>query len=122
MTRLCTLSEGGRIDEGLVQAEIARLQWQWGAADLEHAQRTGAQKRYETGAVESLLPDQTLDAFDACQLDVVIQVCRDSNSLADAGRRLFAQSRQTRKVVNDADRLRKYLMKFGLSWEQLQSA
>jgi len=27
------------------------------------------------------------------------------------------ESRARRSVVNDADRLRKYLLKFGLSWE-----
>jgi transcriptional regulatory protein RtcR len=37
--------------------------------------------------------------------------------LSDAGRRLFDQSRKRRVVVNDADRLRKYLLKFGLTWE-----
>jgi transcriptional regulatory protein RtcR len=37
--------------------------------------------------------------------------------LSDAGRRLFDRSRTQRTVVNDADRLRKYLHKHGLSWE-----
>lgn len=30
------------------------------------------------------------------------------------------QSRQQKAVVNDADRLRKFLHKFGLNWEQLK--
>jgi transcriptional regulatory protein RtcR len=30
---------------------------------------------------------------------------------------LFNVSRQQRSVINDADRLRKYLMKFGLEWD-----
>ena len=33
---------------------------------------------------------------------------------------LFDRSREQRTVVNDADRLRKYLIKFGLSWEDLR--
>jgi transcriptional regulatory protein RtcR len=37
--------------------------------------------------------------------------------LSDAGRKLFNVSREQRSVINDADRLRKYLQKYGLSWE-----
>ena len=36
--------------------------------------------------------------------------------MAEAGRLLFAVSRQDRKVSNDSDRLRKYLVRFGLEW------
>lgn len=38
-----------------------------------------------------------------------------------AGRELLNLSRTQRSVVNDADRPRKYLMKFGLSWEKLSA-
>lgn len=34
----------------------------------------------------------------------------------DFSRRLFAVSRQAKKIPNDADRLRKYPAKFGLAW------
>ena len=37
--------------------------------------------------------------------------------MSDAGRKLFAVSRDTKAKPNDADRLRKCLAKFGLSWE-----
>jgi transcriptional regulatory protein RtcR len=40
--------------------------------------------------------------------------------LADAGRRLFAQSRLEKATANDSDRLRKYLKKFDLTWEQIK--
>ena len=46
-----------------------------------------------------------------------MRVCRRARTLSDAGRQLFDQSREARTVVNDADRLRKYLLKFGLSWD-----
>jgi transcriptional regulatory protein RtcR len=39
--------------------------------------------------------------------------------MSDAGRELFAASRQKKKAPNDADRLRKYLARFGLDWRQL---
>ncbi|WP_066799492.1 hypothetical protein [Sphingomonas soli] len=47
---------------------------------------------------------------------------RRSRSLSEAGRALFAASRARRTSANDADRLRKYLAKFGLEWAQLTKA
>jgi transcriptional regulatory protein RtcR len=52
----------------------------------------------------------------------VVRVCRQSRSLSDAGRQLFQASRAQRSVVNDADRLRKYLVKHGLDWGQIANA
>jgi len=49
-------------------------------------------------------------------------VCRRARSLSEAGRVLFAVSRRRRTSTNDADRLRKYLARFELSWEQLVRA
>lgn len=60
-----------------------------------------------------------IDLFDRQQLETVIAVCRRSQTLSDAGRTLFAVSRQQKKQPNDADRLRKYLARFNLSWEQI---
>ncbi|WP_428543374.1 hypothetical protein [Profundibacter sp.] len=60
-----------------------------------------------------------IDLFDQAQLASVIRICRESKSLSAAGRRLFAVSRLEKKSRNDADRLRKYLEKFGLDWTQL---
>jgi transcriptional regulatory protein RtcR len=48
-------------------------------------------------------------------------VCKQSRTLSDAGRKLFNVSRVERSEVNDADRLRKYLAKFGLSFASLDS-
>jgi transcriptional regulatory protein RtcR len=64
----------------------------------------------------------TLDRFDRVQLADVLLVCRQCHSLAEAGRRLFAQSRLRRRQINDGDRLRKYLAKFGLTWQSLPRA
>jgi transcriptional regulatory protein RtcR len=60
-----------------------------------------------------------IDLFDRVQLAAVVSVCRESRSMSEAGRKLFAASRAKRSSVNDSDRLRKYLGKFGLSWEDL---
>jgi transcriptional regulatory protein RtcR len=40
--------------------------------------------------------------------------------LSAAGRILFDQSRERKKAVNDADRLRKYLARFDLEWTTLK--
>ena len=59
-----------------------------------------------------------LDLFDRVQLQAVIEVCQQARSLSEAGRQLFAVSRQAKQTPNDADRLRKYLGRFGLVWDQ----
>jgi transcriptional regulatory protein RtcR len=63
---------------------------------------------------------EALDPFDRVQLAHVVGTCRKSRSLSEAGRSLFAVSRSHRASSNDADRLRKYLARFDLSWQQLQ--
>jgi transcriptional regulatory protein RtcR len=55
------------------------------------------------------------------QLCDVVAVCLAAKSLSDAGRVLFARSRELRSSVNDADRLRKYLARFGLTWQQIEA-
>jgi transcriptional regulatory protein RtcR len=108
--RLATLAEGGRITMLQVDAEIRRLQWLWQrqsdvpSSPLDLSMLLGEERL------------QTLDLFDRVQLEGVVKVCRESRSLSEAGRKLFDRSRTQRSVVNDADRLRKYLQKFGLSW------
>ncbi|MBF5005083.1 RNA repair transcriptional activator RtcR [Diaphorobacter caeni] len=117
VTRLATLAEGGRISVEQVQAEISRLQWLWQHADGEPPASSA-----QTDGVDlaDLLPEArlaALDCFDRLQLQSVIEVCRQSRTLSEAGRRLFDKSREHKAVANDADRLRKYLHKFGLNWD-----
>ena len=116
VTRLATLADGGRITVELAEAEMARLRWLWQRE--ERSPRAGP----EGADLEALLGREraaTLDLFDRLQLEAVIGVCRNTRSLSDAGRRLFQASRTQRSVVNDADRLRKYLAKHGLEWDRL---
>ena len=61
----------------------------------------------------------SLDRFDRVQLADVLGVCQASRSLADAGRVLFARSRGEKATPNDSDRIRKYLLKFGLHWKDI---
>ena len=112
VTRLATLADGGRIGEALVDAEIARLRWLW--------QRSVPDSSVPGVNLDALLEQEavaSLDLFERLQLEGVVRVCRQSRTLSDAGRKLFEVSRQQRAVVNDADRLRKYLARYGLNFE-----
>ncbi|MCZ4280705.1 RNA repair transcriptional activator RtcR [Kiloniella laminariae] len=113
VTRMATLAPRGRIDEATVKEEIQRLKLLWGTTrNVSEAQDCLRQ----TFTQEQI--DQ-LDLFDQSQLATVLRVCRDSKSISAAGRTLFAVSRNQKKSGNDADRLRKYLQRFGLSFDQL---
>jgi sigma54-dependent transcription regulator len=46
----------------------------------------------------------------------------DRNTQSEAGRTLFAASRAARASTNDADRVRKYLARYGLTLQEIQSA
>lgn len=110
MTRMAILSHTGRIDSATVSEEIDRLKLSWSNTpdeldELSHLMGKAAAK---------------LDLFDAMQLQQVIKICRRSRSLSEAGRTLYAESRKGKKQPNDADRLRKYLAKFQLSWSDIQ--
>jgi len=111
INRMATLSEGGRITKGLVEQEIDRLKGSWGSMDTNDQ---------STGLGQWLSPSEIdlLDPFDRPQLAYVLEVCNQCNSLSEAGRSLFSVSRNTKKSVNDSDRLRKYLGKHGLTWEK----
>ncbi|RWU24028.1 transcriptional regulator [Pseudomonas alkylphenolica] len=108
ITRMATLADSDRINMALVTEEIERLQRTWGIVPTQDA-------------LSSLLGDQSLDHFDRLQLQAVINVCRASSSLSEAGRQLFNVSRLDKEKPNDADRLRKYLARFGLQWQQLKT-
>jgi len=70
--------------------------------------------------VERLARRHVPDTFDRVQLEHVIQIARKTRSLSDAGRMLFNASRTQKTSANDADRLRKYLARFGLEWKSLR--
>jgi transcriptional regulatory protein RtcR len=111
VTRMATLAGGGRIAVDQTDEEIGRLQAAW----------EDRATRRDSVLAQVVSPAQIakLDLFDREQLETVIRVCRESKSLSDAGRTLFAVSRQEKKQANDADRLRKYLARFGLEWSEV---
>lgn len=112
LTRMATLAPGGRISREVVSDEMLRLKQSWGGRDGERG-----------STISALLGDDRLaeiDPFDRVQLEYVISVCRSSRSMSEAGRKLFTASRTRRTTINDADRVRKYLVKHGLGWADVQ--
>jgi transcriptional regulatory protein RtcR len=99
-----------------VDQEIQRLRIKWptGGTDSAPTSRTDLAK-------ELLSEDRLreIDPFDLVQLEYVLRACRESRTLSEAGRALFAVSRQKRSQANDADRLRKYLLRFHLDWDRV---
>jgi transcriptional regulatory protein RtcR len=113
VVRMATLAQGGRISVEIVDEEIERLKATWSA--LEEQQET-SEELSEVLRKEAL---DEIDLFDRVQLAQVIQVCRDSRSMSEAGRKLYSASRTRKTSTNDADRLRKYLSRFGIDWTQI---
>ncbi|MFT5509091.1 MAG: transcriptional regulatory protein RtcR [Hyphomicrobiaceae bacterium] len=112
VTRMATLAPSGRITTAIVDDEITRLRSRWREDGPEEAGNSRA-------ALEELFDAEQLDEidpFDRPQLAFVIETCRRSRTLSEAGRSLFAASRKRRTSSNDGDRLRKYLAKFDLDW------
>ncbi len=114
ITRMATLANGGRITEEIVDNEIQRLQMDWnGATTINDSGNDNLQ---------ALLDDelyQQLDLFERIQLKEVVNICRRSRSMADAGRKLFDKSRLQQSSNNDSQRLRAYLKKYGLDFKAL---
>jgi len=112
ITRMATLAPGGRITKGVVQEEILRLKILWNTAETDIHKKLlneviGADKA------------EHLDRFEKVQLADVLKVCRESKSISEAGRKIFAVSRKNKTKTNDSDRLRKYLAKYNIKWNDI---
>jgi len=114
VVRMCTLAAGGRIDIEQVDQEITRLRASWLPTERD-SNALDLQGVCDGEVVAGM------DPFDRVQLVETIRVCRACRTLSEAGRKLFAVSRTRKGTANDADRLRKYLARFGLSWDRLQT-
>ena len=113
VARMATLAPGGRISTVIVEEETKRLLASWSAPGESPS----------PAALQEFLDDRQLkelDLFDRAQLAFVVDVCRHSRSLSDAGRTLFGASRTRKTFSNDADRLRKYLARFGVEFSRIQ--
>ena len=113
VVRMATLARGGRITVEIVEEEIARLRGAW----TSHTSTSTSLALLRCLGEEKLA---TLDTFDRVQLEHVVDVMQRARSLSDAGRLLFGASRQQKTSANDADRLRKYLARYGLDWRSVK--
>ena len=146
MIRLTTLAESKVIQVKDVQAEIERLTHLWGLPNNvngwtglssgNNTTQNSLSERNSNTNINSQAIEQnshnilskyldedilaTIDPFDTVQLAYVIEVCIQQKNQAAAGRYLYANSRDRLKNPNDSDRLRKYLMKFGLKVDELK--
>lgn len=114
VTRMATLAAGGRITVEIVDGEMTRLRSSWSMSSMD-------QSKIELDEVLDEATLSNIDPFDRVQLAEVVRVCRANHTLSEAGRRLFAVSRTKKGTPNDADRLRKYLSRFGLDWARVRT-
>ena len=114
VTRMATLADAGRVTDIIVLDEVSRLKRLW-----QHYAHDDLHDEIDLVNIMDSQEVEKLDLFDALQLKAVLTVCRNSKTVSDAGRKLFAASRSAKEKPNDADRLKKYLAKFGLTWNTL---
>ena len=146
MIRLTTLAESKVIRNDDVQAEIDRLTHLWELPDSlsgsnslindNKGNKNSPSDNNPDTSLDSETVEQgshnilrryldedmltTIDPFDVVQLAYVIEICINHKNQAAAGRYLYANSRDKLKSPNDSDRLRKYLMKFRLRFDELK--
>ena len=113
VTRMATLAGTGRIAIEQVDEEIERLQVGW----QRPSESPDDQLLEDLLGVEAL---SEIDPFDRPQLAYAVRVCREASTLTEAGRKLFSVSRLAKEKPNDADRIRKYLLRFGLDWKSVR--
>ncbi|WP_312949842.1 RNA repair transcriptional activator RtcR [Agrobacterium sp.] len=114
VTRMATLAPQGRITVEVVRHEAERLKAAWGGAP---SGRAADQILVDVLGQEAVA---ALDLFDVAQLTTVLRTCCEHVTASAAGRALFANSRLEKKSSNDADRLSKYLARFGLKFDDVR--
>jgi transcriptional regulatory protein RtcR len=112
VTRMSTLAPGGRITKEVVQEEISRLKVLWSAAETDINKKL-------LNEVIGVDKTEQLDRFEKVQLADVLKVCKESKNMSEAGRKVFAVSRKNKRKTNDSDRLRKYLAKYNIKWNDI---
>ncbi len=118
ITRMATLSQHGRITVDVVDEEIGRLKRLW-SAHASDPQTSSSEERDARSLLGARWDE--VDRFERAQLIDVLAICGRAKSLSDAGRLLFQASRAHKTSSNDADRLRKYLARFKLSFDEVRS-
>lgn len=113
ITRMATLSAGGIITKIEAREEIERLLKSWNST-----------VKNEFKFLNKVLSESEIskiDLYDRIQLEGILDICIKSKSLSEAGRKLYNVSRNNKQKTNNADRLRKYLARFNISWDVIQN-
>ena len=119
ITRMGVLSEGGRIDEANVMQEIERLKNDW----IEDKGKINNQDQLAL-KVNNIIGSQAsseLDLYDLILLEGIAEVCANSRSMAEAGRKLFNRSRTQKASSNDSHRIKQILDKYGISFKDFSN-
>ncbi|GGB99171.1 transcriptional regulator [Marinobacterium zhoushanense] len=114
ITRMGTLADGGRITVEVVDEEVGRLKRKWNA--------TSSTEQNAGELIEQVLGQgsaDSIDYYDQLKLAALIEVCRHSSSMAEAGRKLFNVSRESKRSSNDSHRVKQLLAKYGIRFEEL---
>ena len=88
VTRMATLAPRSRIRTQEVDEEVERLKSNWKRPNRENSMDSVLEEHLSETQIGAI------DPFDRPQLAFAIRVCRESRSLSEAGRRLFAVSRE----------------------------
>ncbi len=115
ITRMATLSEGGRITQEVVEEEIDRLLRKWQSATP-----------MDDGMIllKKILPKktiETMDLYEQISIAALVKVCSESSSMAEAGRRLFNVSRLEKSSINDSHRVRQILQRYGIEFDDCKT-
>jgi transcriptional regulatory protein RtcR len=111
------LSEGGRIDEENVDQEIGRLKNDW-----DDGSASSSLPLTLTSRVDALVGSEeaaSLDLYDHIIISGIAEVCANSRSMAEAGRKLFNHSRTQKASTNDSHRIKQLLDKYGIRFQGL---
>lgn len=128
VSRMGTLAQDGEIRPTDVEREIRRMastrQPEAVTTPTEPvSERSGLEN--EDPYLKSLLGNgysERMDAIEIVTLKYVLDVCRTCTSAAEAGRRLYNVTRDSRSKANDSDRIAKFLKTYKLKFSQLQHA
>ncbi len=115
VTRMGTLADGGRITIDNVDEEIDRLLKKWQLHNNSNNVSSNIEHLVDPKIYDSM------DYYERMKLAIVIDTCQQSNSMAEAGRRLFDKSRETKTSTNDSHRVKQILSKYQLSFEDIKN-
>jgi len=121
VTRMYTLSEGGRIKEKEVKDEIKRLKDDWDYdGDYQGKKDESIDlSKYLSHGKKNM---EDIDYIEQVKLKEVIKVCLNSENGSDAAKKLFTSKEKTEKeITNYPNLIKVYLERFGLNYKMIKS-